>query len=822
MKTRIFLCVASVLLVSASALAQHKVYGKVKSRDGESLPGVKVQIKQTYLGSFTDRDGFFKLEGTPPGEHVFSFSLNGYDSKEITVIVSGDTELNLELDLASVLLEEMLVSAVRANEKTPTSYSNLKKEEIERQNYGQDLPYMLQLTPSTVVTSDAGAGVGYTGIRIRGVDPTRTNVTINGVPVNDSESHGVWWVNMPDFASTVDEMQIQRGVGTSANGSAAFGASINLNTNQVKKEAYASLDNSYGSFNTWKHSLSAGTGLLSDRFTLDLRLSNIRSDGYIDRASSDLKGLYLSGAWLGKNTQLRMNVFSGQEKTYQAWWGTPESVLKGDENEIMAYADRNYIGGKDLENLLTSGRTYNYYTYDNEVDNYQQDHYHLHFTHRFSTAFKVNLTGHYTRGRGYYEQYRMDDDFSVYGFEPVILGADTISNTDLIRRRWLDNHFYGAILTLNYAKGPLELTYGAGANQYLGTHYGEVIWAEFASNSDIRHRYYENEASKDELQSYLKAAYRWKKATFFGDVQYRYINYSFVGPVQVNNAIDYINQQVDYSFINPKGGFMLDFTSRHNAYFSVAKSSREPVRSDFTDNTQLTRPKHESLVDYELGYRFKGRKLLANANLFYMDYRNQLILTGQLNDVGSYMRTNADRSYRAGIEFEAAYQVLKQISLAANLSYSMNRIQAFTEYVDNYDNYDTEGNMIQDKIEHRNTNLSFSPDLIAAFIVDYEPFKNLHIQLNLKHVGKQYLDNTSSEDRKIEAYTLLNAAISYSLFPSWMKEVTIGLQLNNLNNLYYANNGYTWGYIYSGERTVENFYYPQAGFHALGRLLLKF
>ncbi|MDG1331849.1 MAG: TonB-dependent receptor, partial [Crocinitomicaceae bacterium] len=711
-------------------------------------------------------------------------------------------------------LDEVVILYV--NPGNPTTYKTLKTKEIEKMNYGQDLPYLLQMTPSTVVTSDAGAGVGYTGIRIRGVDPTRTNVTLNGIPLNDPESHGVFWVNLPDFASSADQIQVQRGVGTSSNGGAAFGASININTNKVNREAYARLDNSFGSFNTLRNTVNAGTGLINGKFLMDARLSRITSDGYIDRASSNLKSFYLSGAWLGKKSQLRANIFSGKEKTYQSWYGTPEAVINGNEEEIIAYADRNFIFGDDRENLLNSGRTYNFYTYENEVDNYQQDHYQLLFSHRFTNHLKLKAAGHYTRGRGYYEQFRNGDDLSFYGFDPVIVGGDTITTTDAIRRRWLDNHFYGGIFALSYEKNNLSLTWGGGANQYIGKHYGEVIWAEYASNSSIRDRYYDNDATKNDISSYLKASYKLNRATIYGDLQFRHIDYSFLGIDDVQGSIEAVNQNVQYNFINPKAGFMFNFNRTNNMYASVAVAHREPVRKDFRENTAQNRPDPEQLINTEIGYRYNSSRLLVKANAYHMYYNDQLILTGQINDVGGYTRTNVDKSYRLGLELEAGYKITRKLNVTGNLSLSQNKVAEFNEYIDNYDTY------IQDTITHLNTDLAFSPNVIASAGIAYEAFKGFEVNLLGKYVGSQFLDNTSSEDRKIDSYLISNLQLSYTIKNKLFKEIKIGLAVNNLFNKMYQNNGYTWGYIYGGQRTVENFYYPQAGRNFLTRLTIKF
>lgn len=812
--------------------AQTTVQGIVSTTETTNgIQDVKVVIdNKVDLTATSDADGSYQIKNVSGGNHTIQFTHPDYDTLVMNVELKESAPINYINGVMTPIMHMLVhygnpmelaqevdeVVILYVNPGNPTTYKTLQTKEIEKLNYGQDLPYLLQMTPSTVVTSDAGAGVGYTGIRIRGVDPTRTNVTLNGIPLNDPESHGVFWVNLPDFSSSADQIQVQRGVGTSSNGVAAFGASININTNKIERDPYAHIDNSFGSFNTLRNTVKAGTGLINGKFLMDARLSRITSDGYIDRASSNLKSFYLSGAWMGKKSQLRANIFSGTERTYQAWYGTPEAIIKGNEADIIAYADRNYIYGEDRENLLNSGRTYNFYRYENEVDNYQQDHYQLLFSHKFTNYLKLKLAGHYTHGRGYYEQFREGDDFSTYGFDPVILGGDTVTSTDVIRRRWLDNHFYGGIFTLSYEKDKLSLVWGGGMNQYLGKHYGEVIWAEFASNSSIGDRYYENDATKTDVSSYLKATYKLKKATLYGDVQFRHIDYAFLGVDDIQGAIQEVDQNVQYNFVNPKAGFMYDFNRKNNAYISVAVAHREPVRDDFRENTPENRPDPEQLINTEIGYRYNASRLLVKANAYHMYYNNQLILTGQINDVGGYTRTNVDQSYRLGLELEAGYKINKQLSVTGNLSLSQNKIAEFNEYIDNYD---IGG---QDTIVHTNTDLAFSPNVIGSAGISYEPVKGLEINLLGKYVGSQFLDNTSTETRKIDSYFISNLQLSYTITNTIFEEIRIGLAVNNLFNKLYQNNGYTWGYIYGGERTVENFYYPQAGRNFLTRLTIKF
>ena len=821
MKTRnVMKALTAALLLSSSASAQFQITGHVKDREGEPLVGATVVIKNERVGVLANSDGSFKIPDLKAGTYLVSAKYFGFKTGSKEVNISSDTTLNFALKATIFMQEGIDVYGIRADKRTPTTYKNIDAEEIEANNFGQDLPFLLQSMPSTVVTSDAGAGVGYTGYRIRGIDPTRTNVTVNGIPMNDGESQGVFWVNMPDFASSISSMQVQRGVGTSSNGGGAFGASINISTNKLEKEPYAVIDNSGGSFNTLRNSVNVGTGLINDKFTVDARLSRIVSDGYIDRANSNLKSFFLSGAYHGEKSTLRLNVFSGKEKTYQAWYGTPESRVEGDRQGMLNYASRNGLTADETENLLTSGRTYNFYTYDNQTDNYQQDHYQLHYAYQFNRKWNMKIAGHLTRGRGYYEEFRQDDDFGTYGFSPLMVNGDSISQMDLIRRRWLDNYFGGTVFNVNYSNlKRFSLVFGGGLNKYDGDHFGEVTWSEFTPNKPKGFHYYDNNAIKIDGNLYAKANYKWKKMLIFADAQYRHIDYSFVGIDEVDNQIQDIKQNVFYNFFNPKLGVSYRFNSKHSAYVSYAVANREPVRTDFREFTPENQPTPETLYNLEAGYRWESKKGFFNGNIYHMLYEDQLVLTGEINDVGGSTRQNVDDSYRLGIELEGGYQLLKKLGITGNLSLSRNKIAHFKEYVDSYDaSFTPQGQAV---IEHGTTDLSFSPSIIGGLSLNYTPFKGFKFSLINKYVGKQYLDNTSNETRTLDPYFVSHFNVSYSFEALGMKEITVGLRVNNLWNEKYENNGYTYSYLVGGDRTQENFYYPQAGRNFLARVLIK-
>ncbi|QNF34250.1 TonB-dependent receptor [Adhaeribacter swui] len=785
--------------------AQFTVTGQITEAGSQKpLVGATVQINQT--GTITNEQGYYELNAIPSGKQVLQVSYVGYEASKTEITVNQNTTRNLTLNLSSIRANEVVIQATRANDKTGTTFTNVSKEQIAARNFGQDLPYLLEQTPSVVVNSDAGAGVGYTGIRIRGSDITRINVTVNGIPVNDAESHGAFFVNMPDLASSVQDMQVQRGVGTSTNGAGAFGASINMRTIGVNREAYAEVNNTFGSYNTWKHTVAFGTGLINNKFTVDGRLSRISSDGYVDRAFSKLKSYYLAAGYNGKSGMLKFVTFSGQEQTYQAWNGVPEDSLK-------------------------TNRRYNSLTYDNETDNYQQDHYQLHYSKTFGPQFDFGGAFHLTRGKGYYEQYKTDQSLANYNVPPVVLGDTTITNTDLIRRKWLDNYFYGATYALNYRapQSTFSATLGGSWNRYDGDHYGEIIWARYASSSEIRQRYYQGDALKTDFTVYGKVNYQANEQLgFFGDVQYRTITYDLKG---TDDNQRNVTQQADFQFLNPKAGVTYAFTPGQTIYASYAVGNREPVRSDFVDRKGAEQPKAETMYNLEAGYRLRGNQTNSNGqpltysldvNYFYMDYYNQLVLTGQLNDVGSALRTNIKRSYRTGVELAGLANWRNVVEVSSTLTLSRNKIKNYAETVYVYDaDYNVENTVVNNYAE---TDISFSPNVVSAHKVEVQPVKGFKAAILYKTVSKQYLDNTSSEERKINGYQVADLRFRYVVQPTFMKELELALLINNVLNKKYEANGYTFSEQYSGDPTRYdyNYYYPQATRNFLLSVGVKF
>jgi iron complex outermembrane receptor protein len=675
-------------------------------------------------------------------------------------------------------LDEVSVNALRANDKTPMAFTNISKSEIKKSNLGQDLTYLISLTPSVVTTSDAGAGIGYTGLRIRGTDPSRINVTINGIPVNDSESQGVWWVNMPDFASSLDNIQIQRGVGTSTNGAAAFGASINLKTLALNKKAYTITNNSVGSFNTLKNNIEFGSGMLNNKFTFDGRLSRISSDGYIDRATSDLKSLYLQGAYFGKKSVLKAIVFSGQERTYQAWNGVPKR-----------YLDTN--------------RTFNSYTYENEVDNYNQTNYQLHYNEQLNSKTNIHLATHYTHGEGYFESEKLNQNLADYGLNNILIGSDTISSTDLVRRKWLNNDFGGITYSINHKNDLVNLVVGGANNVYSGQHYGNVIWAQYMSNGLYNHQYYKNIATKYDNNVFIKTNFQAsEKTSLFLDLQSRNIEYEFNGSdIDGNIGV----QEVKLDFFNPKFGLSHKMNEEQLLYGSFAVANKEPNRSDYIESSPNSRPLHETLYDTEIGFKYSTKDFKFNVNAYIMNYDNQLIKTGEINDVGYFTSENVKKSFRRGIEIEGSILLSKKLAWAANMTLSENKIDTFIQYIDSWD---TGG---QQETIYTETDLAFSPSIIWASQLTYNFQDNLSLDFITKYVGEQFIDNSSSEDRKLDDYLVNNLRLSYSFNSKIFNYARLSLQINNLFDEEYVSNAWIYRFVSNGYDPSEDDHYVTKG-----------
>lgn len=794
--------------------------GKGPVRVNLAVTGNDSTQLEDFYGTIEDLDNHEKYPITSgemvlkhPGRYKFTVRYTGFYNHESEYSITRDTSLSFVLRDNPQEQRNFTVKAVAAREKTGFVYTEVNARKLSSQNLGQDFTYLIANTPSAVTTSDAGAGVGYTGIRIRGSDATRINVTINGIPINDAESHGVYWVNMPDLASSTSSVQIQRGVGTSTIGTGSFGANINVQNTSLMEVPFFQVQQSYGSFNTSKSTLQFGTGRIRN-FNFGGRLSRIVSDGYVDRGSSDLQAFqfnlnYNAGSWV-----VNAVSFGGKEKTYQSWYGTPESRINNDVPGMNQYADRNYLTPDQKNNLLNSGRTYNFYTYPNQTDNYWQNHYQLHIGKRFNDKWAFKSSFFTTTGKGYYEEFKEGASFADYGVGNFINGADTITGTNLVRQRWLDNIFYGNFSSLNYKSGNTDVILGAGYTEYRGKHHGDIIYADIAQPFGKDYRYYFSRSNKKEINSFLKVNRKVTEALRVdAEFQVRHIDYWGRGS---DNDLKTIDFSAHYNFYNPKIGVSYDLGRGKSVYSSYSIGNREPVRTDFTDNAVNEIPKPEHLQDLELGYIYKARKHFFQANFYNMQYKNQLVVTGELNDVGNSLRKNVANSYRRGIELMWTSEVAKKLVLETNLTLSQNKILNFEDV---YFNYDSNTNV---RVAYNKTDIAFSPSVIGFAGITDKHLRNTDLTLNFKYVGKQYLDNTLNNSRKINPYYTLNFIVQKTVKLKNSGVLAIKGMVNNITSIYYSNNGYTFKYVTSGQLVQENFYYPQAPLNFLIGLDFKF
>ncbi|MDG5767450.1 TonB-dependent receptor [Balneolales bacterium ANBcel1] len=795
-----------LLTAGVSNLAAQTISGTVRdAQTREPLQGATIYQLETGQGTTTDAQGNFALTLLEGGRNIVEVRFLGYETRRITVDWSGERNEVISLIPEAIMREELLVEAFRVDERSPVTYTNVNREEIEERNLGKDIPVLLEMSPSVISTSDAGAGIGYTGLRIRGVDPQRINVTVNGIPLNDSESHGVFWVNMPDFASSVENIQIQRGVGTSSHGPAAFGATVNLQTTTLRPDAYGEINSSAGAFNTFKNNIRVGTGLMSNGWAFDGRLSRITSDGYIDRASSDLRSFFVSGTRHSESGVLKLNVFSGQEETYQAWYGVDRAQLE----ENRRFNPAGMYTGPDGETRF----------YDNQTDNYTQTHYQLHYSRRLSEQLNGNISLHYTRGAGYYEEFRSNNALSAYGFSPVMVGSETVTHTDLVRQRWLDNHFGGLTFSFDYdASDRLSVIMGGGINHYDGDHFGEIIWARVATPSELGERYYDNTGVKTDRNAYVKVFYDVSdRLSILGDLQLRNIYYTLDG---INNDQRVLDDSHSYTFFNPKTGLSYDLGEIGRLYGYFGISSKEPVRRDFTDATENYQPKHETLYNVEAGYRGGTGVFQFGVNAFYMWYDNQLINTGEINDVGDPVRTNVPESYRMGLELEAAAQLMPGLRWNGNVTLSRNRIPEFVELIDRYDeNWAFDGQ--QERI-HTDTDIAFSPAVVSASQLSWR-YGNARVDWYARYVGRQYLDNTSNRDRALDPWWINDLRFEWAIGGlQFVRNVRLQVMFNNILDHKYESNGYTFGYFAGDQEIRETYYFPQAGRHVMGGITVAF
>lgn len=791
--------------------AQINLSGKViDAKTNEPLPGAHIRILNTLNATVSDKKGSFSVTNLNPASYSMVVSYLGFKNDTSRFELDRNMDLSVHLQPAAIMEDEVIVYATRAGIITPVAYQNIEKKEISAFNFGQDLPILLGNSVSAVSTSDAGNGMGYTALRIRGTDMTRINVTINGMPLNDPESHNVFWVDLPDFATSTDNIQVQRGVGTSTNGASAFGASINLQSAHLKTSPYAELNSAAGSFNTFKNTLSLGSGLIKNHLSLDARISKLSSDGYIDRATSDLMSWYISGAFTSKKNLLRINVFSGKEKTYQAWDGVPSTMLE---------TNRTYNG---------TGEYYdadgNIQYYDNETDNYQQTHYQAIYSHEFNKKLFLNTSLHHTSGAGYYEQYKESADLADYEISagnrfPSVLftTADLITagSTDLIRQKHLANTFTGITWSLNYQQNRVQSSLGGSWNTYNGNHFGNVTWSEFTGSINPAHEWYRSKALKNDFNIYGKTAFGLnEKLSSWIDLQYRRIYYSLNG---IDDDMRVITQKHTFNFFNPKAGISYQISEKQSFYTSISIANREPNRDNFVDaNPSQPAPRPETLYDAEAGYLLNTSRFSLNTNLYYMHYSDQLVLTGAINDVGAPVMINVPVSYRAGLELTAKVLISANLKWESSLTLSRNKIRSFTEYIDDWDTWG------QIAVEHSNTDLAYSPSAIATSAINWQAFKGFNVSLVRKFVGKQFIDNTQSSDRMLSSYFVDNLLVTYSITPRFCNEIGFSLMVNNLFDQQYESNAWVYRYSYESKLQKLDGYFPQAGINFMAGISVKF
>ncbi len=738
---------------------------------------------------FTNSDGNLTVPLRKNEKNILKISAIGYTAKLISIDTLYDYVI--KLSKSKVFMPPIEINAVRAGKNYPFTQSMISKKEIGSKNLGQDIPILLNQVPGVVVNSDAGNGIGYTGMRIRGTDATRINITLNGIPYNDAESQGVYFVNLPDLISSTNSIQVQRGVGTSSNGTGSFGGTINILTNEVQPLPYATLSKSYGSFNSNKNTVKAGTGLINDQYTFDIRLSSINSNGYIDRSKSDLKSFFISAASIKEKSSFRLNIFSGKEKTYQAWYGITEDQLTSNRRENSAGTEKPGT------------------PYDNETDNYTQTHYQAFYNKKINSKWNFNNASYLTKGDGYYEQYKADQEFSNYGLANPKIDGIEIHATDLIRQLWLSNQLIGNNLSLQFKDEHKEIMIGGGISHYHGNHFGKVIWSNIGIPKE--YTWYDLTANKYESHFFTKWLQKLGSNTnLFGDIQVRDVHYKING--FRDNPSLFINKS--WTFINPKMGLSKKL-GKYNLYLSYAMANKEPNRDDF-ESGLTQQPKFEKLGDYEMGIERVAGVNKLSVTAYYMNYTNQLILTGKINDVGAYTRSNVSKSFRAGIELEGNLTILKWLRIDNNLSLSKNKIKNYTEYYDDYDAGEQKSNFYQ------KSDISFSPSIIGNSIIKLDISKSLHLNLTSKYVSRQYLDNTSRKDRSLNPYFIQDLQINHQLRFKNTKSIDLSIQLNNIWNKLYEPNGYTYSYLYEGKISKNNFYFPMAGTNIMAGITINF
>lgn len=794
-------------LITLPAVAQRAtISGTITGDDGLPLPGATVIAVGTLGGTAAAVDGSYRLNLGRDGTYDIRVSFVGFEPVTRSVTVRGAATADFALSPAAIPAAEVVVSATRAGNRTPVTYQTVTGEELKRNNFGADIPFLLAMTPSLVETSEAGNGIGYTSMRIRGSDASRINVTIDGIPLNDAESQQVFWVDLPDFAASVESIQVQRGVGTSGNGAGAFGASVNIQTLSPGADAVANVTGTLGSFNTFKQSVSVGTGTIADRVSLLMRYSGLRSDGYVRHSGSDHRSMFVTGVYSAGRSRLKANVIIGEEQTGISWWGVTREMMAVDRryNAAGVYTD---AGGVERY-------------YENQTDNYWQNHYHLIFSRNMGGGLLLHTAAHLTDGKGYYEQYKENRRLSEFGLPAVVIGGETLSRSDVIHRKWNDNVFYGLTWALKYDGGGTDAAIGGAVNRHDGDHFGRVIWMRYPGDAESGYEWYLNNGVKDEFNIYGKVNQMlFPRMSAYADMQLRLIGYRMEGP---DDNLLLLDQEHRYSFFNPKAGLFFSAATGHDLYASVAVAHREPTRANYKDavGDALATPQAERLTDFEAGYSFRSGGAALNVNLYYMLYRDQLVPTGELSNVGYPIMTNVRDSYRAGVEIVTAVRPAEFLEWNLSLTLSRNKIRDFVEYYTDYNTSDWSE-------EYRSRELglvdiAYSPSVIGGSELVFRPFAAAELRLLGKYVGSQYFDNTMSSARRLDPYFVSNAVASYRFEFSGVKEAVVSLAVNNLFNSMYVSNAYGGNWYEDGAEQTWAYFFPQAGINWMMRVGLTF
>lgn len=724
-------------------------------------------------------------------------------------------------DTAKVVrLQNVEVTATRATKTTPVAFTNVSKQQIAELNHGKDIPFLISSTPSVLTTSDAGAGIGYSAMRVRGTDATRINVTANDIPMNDAESHSIFWVNTPDFASSLEDIQIQRGVGTSTNGAGAFGASVNMRTQRFSMNPYAEMSGTYGSFNTNKETFKVGSGLIGGHWNFDARFSHIASDGYRDRASSKLHSYFAQAGYFGGQTSVRFITFGGKECTYHAWDGISKSDLTD---------NRKYNPNGEIKR---DGKVIGFY--DDQTDNYRQTHYQLIWDQGIGANWHWNLGLHYTDGFGYYQEYKNARTLKEYGLEPFMVGDNKVKKSSLVRKKNVDSGFGGAVFSLNFAKGSLNTTFGGSFNSYANDHYGNVIWLEnYLLPLDPNHEYYRNKGKKNDFTIYWKASNTlWQSLRLYADMQYRHIGYKITGD---NDKWDWtaspehlqvLNVDEKFDFFNPKVGLIYDFNKHNTAYASFSVAQKEPTRNNYTDGLFTVHPKAEKLFDWEAGYTFSSDRFTAGVNFYYMKYKDQLVLNGKLNEIGEAMAENVPDSYRMGVELQAGVKITEWLRWDLNGTFSRNRIKDYVGYVSNYEASTWNDLYTQTAVEKGSTTIAMSPSFIGNSVIAFN-LKGFSAQFTSQYVSRQYLDNFENKEDSLDPYFVSHLNLAYTFKLPHVKAITVGCTVYNIFNEKYETNGYSQTCALvsadgSYKLSSDPRFYPMAGTNVLAHLTFSF